>query len=90
VYFRWHHQAQNELLEIATQFTLEISNDILSIKRISINNEISFYKKIKGYSIELEFECFRNTLALGVGSIAKNVDDGFFIRTKSLHGSPPE
>jgi hypothetical protein len=48
------------------------------------------YKKIKDYSIELEFECFRNTLALGVGSIAKNVDDGFFIRTKSLHGSPPE
>jgi hypothetical protein len=48
------------------------------------------YKKIKDYSIELEFECFRNTLALSVGSIAKNVDDGFFIRTKSLHGSPPE
>jgi hypothetical protein len=33
---------------------------------------------------------FRDDLALGIGSLAQNVDDGLFVRAESLHGNSPE
>lgn len=41
------------------------------------------------YPTEFLLVGFGDGLALGVGSLAQNVDDDLFIRTESFHGSSP-
>ena len=41
------------------------------------------------YPTEFLLVSFGDGLALGVGSLAQNVDDDLFIRTESFHGSSP-
>lgn len=44
----------------------------------------------KSYPIEFNVECFRNGLTLGVWSLAKNVNDDFFIGTEAFHRNSTE
>ena len=47
-------------------------------------------KGVYHYSTEFNCECFRNCLTLGVGSVAKNVNDDLFIRAESFHRNSSE